>query len=155
MTKGSGAARSRGDVEARVQKSLPRCGQQGDRALFTQMFDRVTITAASVEIKKPPSTKPCPKSRRRIYRRYVLPPSGSRRFTAASYRRAGTIATLWAWSSDKESHPRACRGVCPWRQSLLSSTVLMNTIPAKVAGVSEIIMTSPNRRKLGNPSCRG
>ena len=147
-----------GDVEARVQEIIAAVRQQGDRALFryTQMFDRVTVTAASVEIKKAAIDQAMSQ---------VAPKDLSTlRFAAKR------IAAFHRRQLQKSWHYRDPLGMVlgqritplervgvyvPGGKACYPSTVLMNTIPAKVAGVSEIIMTSPDRGKFCDHSCRG
>ena len=86
---------------------------------------------------------------RQAWRQRIWPPcvsrqNGSRRFTAASCRKAGSIAIRSACCSANASRRLERVGVyVPGGKASYPSTVLMNAIPAKVAGVKEIIMTSP------------
>jgi histidinol dehydrogenase len=135
-----------GDVEARVQEIIAAVRQQGDRALFryTQMFDRVTVTAASVEIKKAAIDQ----AMSQVATKDLSTLRFAAKRIAAFHRRQ--LQKSWHYRDPlgmvlgQRITPLERVGVyVPGGKACYPSTVLMNTIPAKVAGVSEIIMTSP------------
>ncbi|MBM2804133.1 MAG: hisD [Deltaproteobacteria bacterium] len=135
-----------GDVEKRVEAIITAVQRHGDRALlgYTKLFDRVRLTAATMEVKpaeiKQAVAKVSPKDLRTL------------RFAAkrifAFHRRQ--LQKSWQYRDPlgmvlgQRITPLERVGVyVPGGKACYPSTVLMNVIPAKVAGVKEIIMTSP------------
>jgi len=142
---GRGGARA-GAVEKRVAEILNAVQRHGDRALlrYTKLFDRVVMTPSTMEV-----------SRDEIKTALVAVSAKdlqTLRFAAkriaAFHRRQ--LQKSWQYrdplgmSLGQRITPLERVGVyVPGGKASYPSTVLMNVIPAKVAGVKEIIMTSP------------
>ena len=135
-----------GEVERRVSEMVGAVQKQGDRALlrYTEMFDRVRLTRATMEVKAA-----------EIERALTKVPGKDLSTLRLAARR---IAVFHRCQLQKSWHYRDPLGMrlgqritalervgvyVPAGKALYPSTVLMNVIPAKVAGVKEIIMTSP------------
>ena len=121
--------------------------KQGDRALlrYTRLFDRVRLTAAALEV-KPAEIERATRQRgaQGFGHLAASRQNGLRRFTAANCKKAGSIAIRSGMMLGQRITPLERVGVyVPGGKASYPSTVLMNAIPAKVAGVKEIIMTSP------------
>lgn len=135
-----------GEVERRVSEIIRAVQRQGDRALlrYTRRFDRTRMTPATIEVKKS-----------EIERAMANVPVGdlailrlAAKRIAAFHRRQVQKSWKYRDSSGMELGqrvtPLARVGVyVPGGKACYPSTVLMNSVPAKVAGVGEIIMTSP------------
>ena len=135
-----------GEIERRVGEILRTVQRRGDRALidYTKRFDRVRLTAATLEI---------PGSAIRNAVRRIAPKDLSAmrlaaRRIAAFHKRQ--LQQSWQFRDPlgivlgQRIAPLQRVGVyVPGGKASYPSTVLMNIIPARVAGVKEIIMTSP------------
>ncbi len=134
------------NVEKRVAEIVGAVRRQGDRALlrYTRLFDGVRLTARGMEV-----------SRAEISRALARVPKkdlDTLRFAAkriVAFHRRQTQKS-WQYRDSlgmrlgQRISPLARVGIyVPGGKASYPSTVLMNTIPAKVAGVREIIMTSP------------
>src|SRR4029450_4717919 len=135
-----------GKVEKQVGEILRAVQKTGDRALarYTRLFDRVHLTRSTMEVK--------PKE---IERAMAKVPAGDLRTLRLA---AGRIAACHRRQLQKSWQYRDPIGMLlgqritplervgvyvPGGKASYPSTVLMNAIPAKVAGVKEVIMTSP------------
>ena len=136
----------RGDVEKRVDAIVRAVARQGDRALFryTRLFDHVRLTPATVEVKSSEIDRAMAKVSRRDLDTLRL----AAKRIAAFHRRQ--LQKSWSYRDPlgmllgQRLTPLERVGVyVPGGKASYPSTVLMNVIPAKVAGVKEIIMTSP------------
>jgi len=134
------------ETEKRVEEIIAAVRQQGDRALFryTQMFDRVTITAATVEVKKSEMDAAVA----RVPQKHIATLRLAAKRIAAFHRRQ--LQKSWQYRDPlgmvlgQRITPLERVGVyVPGGKACYPSTVLMNAMPATVAGVREIIMTSP------------
>ncbi|NOT56807.1 MAG: histidinol dehydrogenase, partial [Deltaproteobacteria bacterium] len=134
------------EVETRVRDILQQVQKTGDRALcaYTKQFDRVQLTPATLHITKAEmadALKTLPRADR-----------------AALQTAAKRIATFhkkqqqhsWSYRDPlgvtlgQRITPLERAGVyVPGGKAAYPSSVLMNVIPAKVAGVKEIIVVSP------------
>jgi histidinol dehydrogenase len=135
-----------GDVEKRVSEIVSAVQRQGDRALFryTQLFDRVRLSAATMEVKRSEIDGALAQVARRDLETLRL---AAKRITAFHKRQ---LQKSWQYRDPlgmllgQRITPLERVGVyVPGGKACYPSTVLMNVIPAKVAGVSEVIMTSP------------
>jgi histidinol dehydrogenase len=135
-----------GDVEKRVSEIVGAVQRQGDRALlrYTAMFDRVRLTRATMEVKPQDTERALAKVRREDLTTLRL----AAKRIAAFHRRQ--LQKSWQYRDPlgmllgQRITPLERVGVyVPGGKASYPSTVLMNVIPAKVAGVKEIIMTSP------------
>src|SRR5258708_11352131 len=135
-----------GKVERRVAEIVTAVQKQGDRALlrYTRLFDRLRLTAAALEVK--------PAEIERATGQVAPKDLATLRFAAkriaAFHRRQ--LQKSWQYRDPlgmllgQRITPLERVGVyVPGGKASYPSTVLMNAIPAKVAGVKEIVMTSP------------
>lgn len=135
-----------GPIERRVSEIVGAVQKQGDQALlrYTRMFDGVRLSAAALEVK--------PAEIERALGTVARKDLTTLRFAAKR------IAVFHRHQLQKSWHYRDPLGMMlgqrvtplervgvyvPGGKASYPSTVLMNAIPAKVAGVNEIIMTSP------------
>src|SRR6185369_6138088 len=125
------------ETEKRVEEIIAAVRQQGDRALFryTQMFDRVTITAATVEVKKSEMDAAVA----RVPQKHIATLRLAAKRIAAFHRRQ--LQKSWQYRDPlgmvlgQRITPLERVGVyVPGGKACYPSTVLMNVIPAKVAG---------------------
>ena len=135
-----------GDIEQRVDEIIRTVQQQGDRAVlrYTQEFDQRRMTRASMEV-----------TAGEIDRAMAKVPAkdlGTLRLAArriAAFHRH-QLQKSWQYRDPlgmvlgQRITPLERVGVyVPGGTASYPSTVLMNVMPAKVAGVKEIVMTSP------------
>ena len=135
-----------GDTEKRVEAIIAAVRRRGDRALldYTKLFDRVRLTAATMEV-KPREIK---QAVARVSREDLTTLRLAAKRIFAFHRRQRQKS--WQYRDPlgmilgQRITPLERVGVyVPGGKACYPSTVLMNVIPAKVAGVKEIIMTSP------------
>jgi histidinol dehydrogenase len=134
------------EVERRVEKIVESVRSQGDRALlrYTKRFDRLTLNAATLEVPRKQiigALARVPKKDRDVLRLAARRIAGfHRRQMQKSWQYRDPLGMLLG----QRIHPLQRVGVyVPGGKASYPSTVLMNAIPAKVAGVKEIVMTSP------------
>jgi histidinol dehydrogenase len=140
--------RGEGEKQAlgRVEEIIRAVREDGDRALlrYTRLFDKVRLDRAGLEI---------PKSRIRDAMKSV-PKDDLRAMRLAAERIASfhrrQVEKSWSYRDPvgiilgQKLTPLERVGVyVPGGKAAYPSTVLMNAIPAKVAGVKEVVMTSP------------
>ena len=145
-------ARNRGNgagVDETVAAIVRAVREKGDRALFdfTRRFDGVKLDRRSVEVSKKEIAAAVKEVPARNLRTLRL---AARRISAFHRRQ---LEKSWGYRDPLGMYlgqriaPLARAGVyVPGGKASYPSTVLMNTIPAKVAGVKEVIMTSPAGR---------
>ncbi|MGH7829443.1 MAG: histidinol dehydrogenase [Candidatus Binatia bacterium] len=144
--------RRRGEGEGKVEKLvaeiLRRVRKEGDRALlrYARIFDGVRLTRAGLTV-----------GRREIDRAMRAVSEGDLRAMRLAAKRIARfhrrqLERSWSYRDPnglllgQKITPLERVGVyVPGGKALYPSTVLMNVIPAKVAGVREIIMVSPAR----------
>src|SRR5882724_982261 len=135
-----------GKVEKRVAEILRAVQKTGDRAVarYTQLFDRVRLTRSTMEVK--PSE--IERAMKKVPAKDLLTLRLAARRIAAFHRRQ--LQKSWQYRDPigmllgQRITPLERVGVyVPGGKASYPSTVLMNAIPAKVAGVKEIVMTSP------------
>jgi histidinol dehydrogenase len=133
-------------VERRVAGIVGAVRREGDRAVlrYTKMFDRVRLQAATMEVKPGEVAQ----ALRRVADKDLATLRLAARRIAAFHRRQ--LQKSWRYRDPlgmmlgQKIMPLDRVGVyVPGGKASYPSTVLMNVIPAKVAGVREIIMTSP------------
>jgi histidinol dehydrogenase len=133
-------------VERRVARIVHDVRRNGDAAVlrYTRMFDGVRLTPASVEIKPAEIDR----ALRQVGREDLATLRLAAKRIAAFHRRQ--LQKSWQYRDPlgmvlgQKILPLERVGVyVPGGKASYPSTVLMNVIPAKVAGVNEIIMTSP------------
>jgi histidinol dehydrogenase len=135
-----------GDVEQRVSEIIRTVQRQGDRAVlrYTREFDRIRLTRATMEVQAGEIEQSMAKVPAKDLG--VLRLAAKR--IAAFHRRQ--LQKSWQYRDSlgmvlgQRITPLERVGVyVPGGKASYPSTVLMNVMPAKVAGVKEIIMTSP------------
>jgi histidinol dehydrogenase len=133
-------------VEKRVAGIIRGVRQKGDRALlhYTRLFDGIRLSRKEMEV-----------SRREVDRAMATVPENDLRALRLAARRIAAfhrrqLERSWGYRDSlgfflgQRITPLGRVGVyVPGGKASYPSTVLMNVIPAKVAGVKEIIMTSP------------
>jgi len=133
-------------VEGRVKEIIHRVRLEGDRALlrYTRLFDGVELRGGQIEVGRKEIDRAVARVSLRDLR--VLKLAAKR--IAAFHRRQ--VEKSWAYrdrlglSLGQKISPLERVGVyVPGGKALYPSTVLMNVMPAKVAGVSEVVMASP------------
>jgi histidinol dehydrogenase len=135
-----------GNVEKRVEEIVTAVKRQGDRALlhYTAKFDHVRLRAAKMEVTAAEIADAVGQVSRKDLS--ILRLAANR--IAAFHRHQ--LLKSWQYRDPlgmvlgQRITPLQRVGVyVPGGKACYPSTVLMNTIPAKVAGVKEIVMTSP------------
>jgi histidinol dehydrogenase len=142
--------RRRGEGEkqalSRVEEIIRAVRDNGDRALlhYTRLFDKVRLDRGGLEIPKSrirQAMKSVPKDDLRVMRLAAE--------RIASFHRR-QLEKSWSYRDSlgivlgQKLTPLERIGVyVPGGKAAYPSTVLMNVIPAKVAGVREVVMTSP------------
>lgn len=147
MTKILGRRGTRaGAIEKRVGIIVAAVRRQGDRALlrYTKLFDHASITASTMEIK----SEEVKQAMIRVSKKDLSTLRLAAKRIAAFHRRQ--LAKSWYYRDSlgmvlgQRITPLERVGIyVPGGKACYPSTVLMNAIPARVAGVKEIIMTSP------------
>jgi histidinol dehydrogenase len=135
-----------GPVERRVSEIVGAVQKQGDQALllYTRMFDGVRLTAPALEV-KPAEIE---RALGRVGRKDLITLRFAAKRIAVFHRHQ--LQKSWYYRDPlgmtlgQRVTPLERVGIyVPGGKASYPSTVLMNAIPAKVAGVNEIIMTSP------------
>ena len=142
------------DIAARVKEIVARVRQEGDAALFdyTRRFDHVNLTADTVQV-----------TREEIDAAYAAASpewleamrEAARRITAFHEKQKQNtwIDFQPGISLGQKIAPLSRVGVyVPGGTAAYPSSVLMNVLPAKVAGVKEIIMVTPPGKNGGASS---
>jgi histidinol dehydrogenase len=133
-------------VEKRVAEIVAAVQKHGDRALlrFTRRFDGVRLTSATMEVK----AAEIERALRKVPTKNLATLRLAAKRIAAFHRRQ--LQKSWHYRDPlgmrlgQRITPLERVGVyVPGGKACYPSTVLMNSIPAKVAGVKQIIMTSP------------
>jgi histidinol dehydrogenase len=135
-----------GEVEQRVGEIIAAVRRGGDRALlrYAKLFDRIQMTAATMEV----SVGEIEQATAKVPKRDLSVLRLAAKRIAAFHRRQ--LQKSWHYQDPvgmilgQRITPLERIGVyVPGGKACYPSTVLMNVVPAKVAGVKEIIMTSP------------
>ena len=138
--------RREGPVEKRVGEIVRAVQRTGDRALvrYTRLFDRARLTRSTMEVKRSEIDQAMAKVPVKDLQTLHL----AAKRIAAFHRRQ--LEKSWQYRDPlgillgQRITPLERVGVyVPGGKAAYPSTVLMNAIPARVAGVKEIIMTSP------------
>jgi histidinol dehydrogenase len=136
----------RGEIEKRVEEIVGAVRRQGDRALlrYTRLFDKVRLSAGSLEVTRAEIAGAVA----RVPKKDIDTLRLAARRIAAFHRRQ--LQKSWQYRDPlgmllgQRISPLERVGVyVPGGKASYPSTVLMNAIPAKVAGVKDIIVTSP------------
>jgi len=147
-----GEALARG-VEQTVRKILAAVRRRGDKALFqfTRRFDRFAVSVRNLEVK--------PREVRAAYRTLSREDLSALKVAARRIHDFHHRIGLKDWSYRKggvslgqKVTPLDRVGLyVPGGKAAYPSTVLMNAIPASVAGVGEIVMVTPCPNGVLNP----
>lgn len=142
--------RAASDVAPGVKAILVAVQKQGDEALrdYNQKFDRHQQPLAITKTESEAAKKACPKdvvealtlaaTRIRTYHEKQMPQS-------SSYKDTSGVMLGWQYA------PLASVGVyVPGGKASYPSSVLMNAIPAKVAGVKRVVMVVPTPEGVMN-----
>ncbi len=132
--------------EERVNAILQNVRQQGDEAVFayTKQFDGITVTAETVRVTEEEIAE--------AYRNVDQTLLGTIRKALVNIRSYHEKQKKCSWFESTENGtmlgqkitPLATVGVyVPGGKAVYPSSVLMNVVPAKVAGVERIVMTTP------------
>ena len=135
-----------GAVEKRVEAILLAVQRTGDRAVihYTELFDHMRLTPATMEVKPSEIERAMAKVPAKDVQTLRL----AAKRIAAFHRRQ--LQKSWQYHDPigillgQRISPLERVGLyVPGGKASYPSTVLMNAIPARVAGVKEIVMTSP------------
>jgi histidinol dehydrogenase len=135
-----------GDIEQRVDEIIRTVQRQGDRAVlrYTQEFDQRRMTRASMEV----TTGEIDRAMAKVPAKDLGTLRLAAKRIAAFHRHQ--LQKSWQYRDPlgmvlgQRITPLERVGVyVPGGTASYPSTVLMNVMPAKVAGVKEIVMTSP------------
>ena len=135
-----------GEVERRVSEIVGAVQKQGDRALlrYTEMFDRIRLTRATMEVKAAEIERALTKVPEKDLSTLRLAAKRIAVFHRRQLQKSWHYRDPLGMTLGQRVTPLERVGVyVPGGKASYPSTVLMNAIPAKVAGVKEIVMTSP------------
>jgi histidinol dehydrogenase len=135
-----------GDIEQRVAEIVGAVRRQGDRALFryTKLYDGMRLTPASVEVKEGEIRDAMEKTPAKDLATLRLAAKRIMVFHRRQLQKSWQYRDALGILLGQRISPLERVGVyVPGGKASYPSTVLMNVLPAKVAGVKEIIMTSP------------
>ncbi len=135
-----------GKVERRVTEIVGAVQKYGDRALlkYTELFDRIRLTPATIEVQASDVERALAKVPRQDLTMLRLAAKRIALFHRRQLQKSWQYRDPLGMLLGQRITPLERVGVyVPGGKASYPSTVLMNVIPAKVAGVKEIIMTSP------------
>lgn len=143
-----------GNVEPQVRAILEAVRKGGDAKLleFTRRFDKVELKTAELRVKK--------SQIERAYKKLNKDEQKALEFAAQRIRAFHRLQGQKSWTTRKERgvilgqmiRPLESAGLyVPGGRAAYPSSVLMNAIPAKVAGVSRIVMVTPPGKEGINP----
>ena len=135
-----------GEVEQRVNEIVRAVQRQGDRALlhYTRVFDRVRMTRATMEVKAGEIEQAMAKVPEQVLSTLRLAAKRIAAFHRRQVQKSWHYRDALGMVLGQRITPLQRVGVyVPGGKACYPSTVLMSVMPAKVAGVEEIIMTSP------------
>ncbi len=144
-----------GGIISLVSKIIDNVRQHGDRALFdyTKKFDKVAYTAKTVSVSKKETSAALKKVSKSEYKLLQSTADRIRRFHARQLEKS--------WFTNEEDgiilgqllNPIARVGLyVPGGKAAYPSSVMMNAIPAKIAGVGEVVMVTPTPGGRLNPT---
>jgi histidinol dehydrogenase len=134
------------EIERRVSEIVTAVQRRGDSALlkYTRMFDGMRLTRTTMEVKAPEIERALAKVARRDLAILKLAVKRIAAFHRRQLQRSWQYRDPLGMLLGQRITPLERVGVyVPGGKASYPSTVLMNVLPAKVAGVKEIIMTSP------------
>ncbi|HEY7221471.1 MAG TPA: histidinol dehydrogenase [Candidatus Binatia bacterium] len=133
-------------VEQTVAEIVNTVQRRGDRALlrYTRLFDRLRLTPAMIEVKPAEIDHAIAQVAQKDLSTLRLAAKRIALFHRRQLQKSWQYRDPLGMVLGQRITPLARVGVyVPGGKASYPSTVLMNTIPAKVAGVKEIVMTSP------------
>lgn len=133
-------------VEKRVTEIVAAVQKQGDRAVlrFTRLFDGVQLTSATMEVKPAEIDRALTKVPGKNLATLRLAAKRIAAFHRRQLQKSWRYRDpLGIWLGQRITPLDRVGIYVPGGKASYPSTVLMNSIPAKVAGVKEIVMTSP------------
>jgi histidinol dehydrogenase len=136
----------KGEIERRVSEIVTAVERRGDSALlrYTRKFDGVRLTRATMEVKPADVERALSTVSGRDLATLKLAAKRIAAFHRRQLQKSWHYRDPLGMSLGQRITPLERVGVyVPGGKACYPSTVLMNVIPAKVAGVKEIIMTSP------------
>jgi histidinol dehydrogenase len=141
-------------VDETVREIIADVRRRGDAALFelTEKFDRVALTAATVQVSQAEIEAACRQVDAQSYADLEL---AAQRI--ADYHRKQKQETWLSTDEDDVLVGQMVRPLdrvgiyVPGGKAAYPSSVLMNAVPAKVAGVGEVIMVVPMPGGVANP----
>jgi len=140
---------------AAVETILSRVRHEGDRALFelTRQFDGVTLDENSVELRGKEIDDFQAQTDRDALESLQFAADRIRTFHEKQREKSWTMEDGGGGTLGQIVRPLRRVGIyVPGGKAAYPSSVLMNAIPAKVAGVQEVIMVSPAPKGEMNPS---
>jgi len=144
---------SEGKVEKQVAEIVRTVRRRGDHALihYTRLFDGVRLRRADIEVKR----REVDRAMKVVSRDDLRALRFAAKRIAAFHRRQ--MERSWGYRDSlgfflgQRITPLERVGVyVPGGKASYPSTVLMNVVPAKIAGVREIILASPIKKEDGN-----
>ncbi len=136
----------RGDVAKLVEGIVSAVRRQGDRALlrYTRRFDKIRLKASTLEVPRAAVTRAMARTSKKDIATLRLAAKRIAAFHRRQMQKSWQYRDPLGISLGQRITPLERVGVyVPGGKASYPSTVLMNVIPAKVAGVKEIVMTSP------------
>ena len=135
-----------GQYEKAVEEIVGQVRSRGDEALFsyTEQFDGCRLTAETVRVSEEEIDRACAQADPEFMKAMEESAENIRRFHEKQLRNSWFDARPDGTILGMKILPLAVAGVyVPGGKAAYPSSVLMNVIPAKVAGVPKIIMTTP------------
>jgi histidinol dehydrogenase len=135
-----------GKIEKRVNEIVGAVRRQGDRALlsYTWRFDKVRLSAAAMEVTRAQINRAVARVPKKDLDTLRLAARRIRAFHRRQLQKSWSYRDPLGMLLGQRITPLERVGVyVPGGKACYPSTVLMNVIPAKVAGVKEIVMTAP------------
>ena len=134
------------DVDSAVREIIANVRQRGDAALaeYTSRFDKVDITAAGLEITRQERSRARARCKPETLAALELAATRIRSYHERqkprdeSFTDALGVTLGWRWSAVQSAGLYV-----PGGQASYPSSVLMNAIPARVAGVQRLVMVVP------------
>ncbi|MBI5199108.1 MAG: histidinol dehydrogenase [Nitrospirae bacterium] len=147
------ATRDTGEIEEKVRRILSDIKREGDRAIvrYTELYDGISLKPSEIKLSRDKIKKACKSLNKKILK--------SLEISAERIRRFHEMERLNSWFTVEDGsilgqlrRPLRRVGVyVPGGKAAYPSSVMMNVIPAKVAGVDEIAMCVPTQRGEINP----
>lgn len=131
-----------------VNEIIDNVRENGDKAVleYTEKFDKVSLTADKLEMSRADLEKAAESIDKALYDTMVKAAENIRKYHEKQLRQSFFMDEDKDKTIGMRITPMARAGIyVPGGSAAYPSSVLMNCIPAKVAGVGEIIMTTPLR----------